>query len=207
MFIGGKEAGGQVTFSRFNLLFNGAGGLLYDHDDDKWVVTSQPLLDVFELYQTMAERGLLNPERAVGGQANDWSIEAFQNGTGAINLYGSWAYMSHWSEGRSHPIPDLQDTVGWTVVLPLIVPGIGAVGVLSFDAAWGGFIMPLVLLSSTDKYPVSVGLFTAFGLDENVDFPKLATMCLIYMLPVIILYFTVGAYFRKGLASIGAGDR
>lgn len=93
------------------------------------------------------------------------------------------------------------------VVLPLIVPGIGAVGVLSFDAAWGGFIMPLVLLSSTDKYPVSVGMFTAFGLDENVDFPKLATMCLIYMLPVIILYFTVGAYFRKGLASIGAGDR
>jgi len=93
------------------------------------------------------------------------------------------------------------------VVLPLIVPGIGAVGVLSFDAAWGGFIMPLVLLSSTDRYPVSVGLFTAFGLDEDVDFPKLATMCLIYMLPVIVLYFTVGAYFRKGLASIGGGDR
>ena len=37
----------------------------------------------------MAERGLLNPERTMGGQANDWSIEAFQNGTGAINLYGS----------------------------------------------------------------------------------------------------------------------
>ena len=48
LFIGGKEAGGQVTFSRFNLLFNGAGGLLYDYDDEKWIVTSQPLLDVFE---------------------------------------------------------------------------------------------------------------------------------------------------------------
>ena len=122
LFIGGKEAGAQVTFSRFNLLFNGAGGLLYDYDDEKWVVTSQPLLDVFEFYQTMAERGLLNPERAVGGQANDWSIEAFQNGTGAINLYGSWAYMFHWNEGRSHPIPDLQDTVGYAR-MPAMEPG------------------------------------------------------------------------------------
>ena len=93
------------------------------------------------------------------------------------------------------------------VILPLILPGLGAVGVLSFDAAWGGFILPLVLLSSDDKYPVSVGLFSAFGLDEDVDFPRLATMCLVYMSPVIILYFTVGAYFRKGLASIGGSDR
>ena len=93
------------------------------------------------------------------------------------------------------------------VILPLILPGLGAVGVLSFDAAWGGFILPLVLLSSDDKYPVSVGLFSAYGLDEDVDFPRLATMCLVYMSPVIILYFTVGAYFRKGLASIGGSDR
>lgn len=122
LFIGGKEAGGQVTFSRFNLLFNGAGGQLYDYDDDKWIVASQPLLDVFEFYQTMTERGLLDPERAVGGQANDWSIEAFQSGAGAINLYGSWAYMFHWSEGRSHPIPDLQETVGYAR-MPAKEPG------------------------------------------------------------------------------------
>ena len=77
LFIGGKEAGAQVTF---------------------------------------------NPERAVGGQANDWSIKAFQNGTGAINLYGSWAYMFHWSEGRSHPIPDLQETVGYAR-MPAREPG------------------------------------------------------------------------------------
>jgi multiple sugar transport system permease protein len=94
-----------------------------------------------------------------------------------------------------------------TVVLPLIFPGLGTVGVLSFVAAWGGFILPLVLLSSGDKYPVSVGIFSAFGLDDEVDFAQLATMCIVYMLPVIILYLTVGNYFRKGLASIGAGDR
>ncbi len=40
LFIGGKEARNQVTFSRFNLIFHGAGGSMMDDKAEKWIVTS-----------------------------------------------------------------------------------------------------------------------------------------------------------------------
>ena len=95
----------------------------------------------------------------------------------------------------------------FSLILPLVAPGLGAVSVMSFVGAWGGFVMPLILLSTTSKYPISVGVFTAFGVQGEVDFANLATLCLSYMLPVIILYLTLGSYFQRGLGTLGSGDR
>ena len=94
-----------------------------------------------------------------------------------------------------------------SIVFPLVRPGLGAIGVLSFMAAWGGFIMPLILLHSDKKYPISVGLYTAFGLYGEIDYSLLATMCLIYMAPIIVIYLTLARSFSKGLGSIGTVEK
>jgi multiple sugar transport system permease protein len=89
------------------------------------------------------------------------------------------------------------------VIFPLIRPGLGAVSIMSFMAAWSGFLLPLILLNSDKKYPISVGLFTAFGIYGEVDYSLLATLCLVYMAPIIIIYLAVRSSFASGLASIG----
>ena len=74
------------------------------------------------------------------------------------------------------------------VIIPLIKPGLGAVSVLSFSAAWADFLLPLILLNSDKNYTISIGIFTAFGFFEEIDYSLLATMCIIYMLPILIVY-------------------
>jgi multiple sugar transport system substrate-binding protein len=164
LFIGGKEAGGQVTFSRFNLLFNGAGGQFYDPEDDKWIVASQALLDVFEFYETITERGLTNPGRAVGGNANDWTIEAFSSGAGAINLYGSWAYQGNWGPGKSHEIPNRDEIVGYAK-MPAKKPG-ASFRKQDFVSQSGGWNY-MVPASSTENVQITWKLIDFFSTTER----------------------------------------
>ena len=51
----------------------------------------------------------------------------------------------------------------WTVVVPLVRPGIAVVFIYVFVAAWGNFFVPFVLLLSPGNQPAAVSIFTFFG--------------------------------------------
>ena len=51
-------------------------------------------------------------------------------------------------------------SVLWTIVLPLSAPGLVAVAVVSFFSAWNEFLFAVILLSSAEFQPASVGLTT-----------------------------------------------
>ena len=93
------------------------------------------------------------------------------------------------------------------VIIPLIKPGLGAVSVLSFSAAWADFLLPLILLNTDKNYTISIGIFTAFGFFEEIDYSLLATMCIIYMLPILIVYFMLSSSFSEGFGSIGTTEK
>ncbi len=44
----------------------------------------------------------------------------------------------------------------WTIVLPLMRPGISVVFIFVFTQAWGNFFVPFVLLFSSEKMPAAV---------------------------------------------------
>lgn len=95
-----------------------------------------------------------------------------------------------------------------SVIFPLMKPGIATVSMMSFMASWSQFLMPLIVISSKNKYPISVGLFTAFGSDPGVvDYSLLAAMSMIYLLPLVIFYFSVSNDLSKGLGSMGNMDK
>ena len=48
------------------------------------------------------------------------------------------------------------------VIAPLALPGLGAAGIFAFISAWGDFLMPLILLSSSELQMLPLGLFRAF---------------------------------------------
>jgi multiple sugar transport system permease protein len=86
------------------------------------------------------------------------------------------------------------------VVLPMLKPGMVAVGAFSFVGAWNSYLFALFLVSQQDKYTVPVGLSYFLG-EFNVDFPALAAGSLVAVVPVIAIFASVQRYITGGLAA------
>jgi multiple sugar transport system permease protein len=86
------------------------------------------------------------------------------------------------------------------VVLPMLKPGLVAVGAFSFVGAWNSYLFSLFLVSQQDKYTVPVGLSYFLG-EFNVDFSALAAGALVAVVPVIVVFASVQRYIAGGMAA------
>lgn len=92
----------------------------------------------------------------------------------------------------------------FSIILPLMFPGICTVFIYTFSRSWGNFFVPFILLSSADKMPASVQLYQFFGQYGLIDYGPLAAYSIIYTLPSIILYILSQNYMSKGFNLSGA---
>lgn len=92
----------------------------------------------------------------------------------------------------------------WSVVMPLMRPGIAVVFILVFVHAWGNFFVPFVLLLSPGYQPAAVSIFTFFGQYGAVVYGQLAAYSLIYSVPVLALYVLVYRVFG-GTSALAGG--
>ena len=88
------------------------------------------------------------------------------------------------------------------VIVPLMVPGIFTIAIYTFSGSWGNFLVPFILISSSDKYPAAVTLYQFFG-THTVSYGLLASFSIIYALPSIILYVLTQRYMSKGFSMQG----
>jgi multiple sugar transport system permease protein len=93
------------------------------------------------------------------------------------------------------------------LVTPLLGPGMAVVGIFTLVMTWGNFFVPFILLSSPEKMPAAVRIFTFFGQYGSIRFGELAAYSLLYTLPVVALYLAVsralGGRFTMGGAMKG----
>jgi multiple sugar transport system permease protein len=87
------------------------------------------------------------------------------------------------------------------IVFPLLAPGVAVTGLFAFLAAWGDFLIPLIILRSPTKFPISMGLYRAFGNQGSVDFGFLTALAVIYSFPSIILYLFARQSLVKGMTA------
>lgn len=92
----------------------------------------------------------------------------------------------------------------WSVVLPLMRPGLAVVFIFNFLGVWGNFFVPFILLLSPDKHPAAVRIFSFFGQHGSVAYGQLAAFSLLYSLPVLILYVLVQKVLGGGFNIAGA---
>lgn len=86
------------------------------------------------------------------------------------------------------------------VVLPLLRPGIVAVGSFAFISAWNNFLFAIMFLSSQEKFTVPVGLSYLLG-EFGADFGALAAGGVLAVLPVIVLFAYVQRFLVTGLSA------
>jgi multiple sugar transport system permease protein len=90
------------------------------------------------------------------------------------------------------------------VVLPIALPGLTAVFVLTALLAWAEFVIPYILLTSPSHLPISVGILNLQGTYATNATGILAAGSVIAILPAILLFvalqrFIVGAFTAGAL--------
>lgn len=88
----------------------------------------------------------------------------------------------------------------FTIVLRLLSPAMVTIFLFIFVATWNNFLLPLMMISSQDLKPVTLGLY---GMMSYFSPDKGAVMlgALLGVIPLIILFFTLQRYWRSGLAA------
>ncbi|MFZ3556686.1 MULTISPECIES: carbohydrate ABC transporter permease [unclassified Streptomyces] len=86
------------------------------------------------------------------------------------------------------------------VVLPLLRPGLIAVGSFAFVHSWNHFLFALMFLSNQDKQTIPVGLATLMGAD-SVDLGALAAGGVVAALPVVIVFAFIQKWLVTGFSA------
>lgn len=89
----------------------------------------------------------------------------------------------------------------FTIVLRLLAPAMVTIFLFMFVAAWNNFLLPLMMLSSDNLYPVTLGLYGMVSLATFNDRGALMMGSLLGVLPVILLFLTLQRFWRAGLAA------
>lgn len=89
------------------------------------------------------------------------------------------------------------------VALPLMVPGLMTVLLLSIAGTWNNYILPLIIFSTNNLFPTTVGMglwlqHAGNSGDTNL-FPLLVMGGLITIIPMIALFALLQRYWRGGL--------
>lgn len=91
----------------------------------------------------------------------------------------------------------------WRIVLPLSVPAVITVALLSFMWTWNDFLGPLIYLNDDSMFTLALGILQFKGALLIEWGPMMAASVLI-ILPLIILFFLGQKYFVEGIASTGS---
>ena len=86
------------------------------------------------------------------------------------------------------------------VMVPLVKPAIATVVVFRFVPLWNDFFFPLVLLRTTDRYTLPVGLTQFFG-EFQTNWSALFAGLVIATVPLIVLFLIATKQIVQGLTA------
>ena len=86
------------------------------------------------------------------------------------------------------------------IVLPLLKPALGTLGLITFIASWNNFIGPLVVMRSPDMYTLPLAL-RSLQSPVNTEWGALMTGSAIATLPLVVLFLLSSRQLISGLTA------
>jgi multiple sugar transport system permease protein len=87
------------------------------------------------------------------------------------------------------------------VLLPVMLPGLASTAILLAISTWAQFIVPFVLLTRSDLYPVSVGILDYQSSSDSVSTHLLAAAALLSALPAMLIFVLLQRFIIGALTS------
>jgi len=91
------------------------------------------------------------------------------------------------------------------VVIPMSLPGIIAIGVLSFLVSWNDYLYALILLTSEGQKTLSLGVSTFLG-SMGVEWGLINAAGVVITLPVILVFGLVQRFLIQGFGAGGVKE-
>ena len=88
----------------------------------------------------------------------------------------------------------------WSVTLPLSRPIIATVGIISFVQSWNSYIIPLIMLTSEEKYPWPLGIMNYQG-EFGTEWHLVLAFITMTILPTVIVFFAAQKHIIAGLTA------
>jgi len=88
----------------------------------------------------------------------------------------------------------------WSVVLPLLGPALGTLGLITFISSWNNFVSPLVVMRSVENYTLPLAL-RSMQSPNNTEWGALMMGSAIAMLPLLIVFFFSAKRLVAGLTT------
>lgn len=89
------------------------------------------------------------------------------------------------------------------IALPMMVPGMVTVFLFQFVAVWNNFLLPYIMLSDDERFPLTLGLYTL--LEQGANTPALYTLVItgafLAVLPLIALFLVIQRFWSLDLLS------
>lgn len=86
------------------------------------------------------------------------------------------------------------------VVLPILTPGLVAVGIFAFVGCWNEFLFALMFINSQSRFTIPVGLSYMRG-QYGVNYGALAAGSMIALAPPILMFAFIQKHLVQGLSS------
>ncbi|MFF3501098.1 carbohydrate ABC transporter permease [Streptomyces sp. NPDC003247] len=90
-----------------------------------------------------------------------------------------------------------------SIALPMMVPAMVTVFMLQFVGVWNNFLLPYIMLSDTDKFPLTLGLYSL--LSQSSGEPSLYSLAIsgamLSIIPCVLLLLFLQRYWRLDLIS------
>ena len=88
----------------------------------------------------------------------------------------------------------------WRIVLPLLKPALGTLGLITFIASWNNFIGPLIVMRSPEMYTLPLAL-RSLQSPVNTEWGALMTGSAIATLPLVVLFVLSSRQLIAGLTA------
>ncbi|QYC39136.1 L-arabinose transport system permease protein AraQ [Nonomuraea coxensis DSM 45129] len=150
-----------------------------------------PMVILIPLYVTIVDLGLLN---------NPWGLW-FPAAANGFNIF----LLKRFFDSIPRELIEAAQIDGagpvrtlWSVVLPVSRPILGVVSIFTIVTAFKDFVLPLLVMTDSEKMPVSVGLSqTAGAVTQNQVMGGLV----IAGIPMIIVFFVFQRHIMAGLTA------
>jgi raffinose/stachyose/melibiose transport system permease protein len=91
----------------------------------------------------------------------------------------------------------------WAILLPLSVPIIATVGVLTFVYSWNEYLIPLLMIRSESKYTITLAsrYFMETTHQSPADVARVYSALILMTIPSVIIYLFSQKYLQSGITA------
>jgi multiple sugar transport system permease protein len=89
------------------------------------------------------------------------------------------------------------------IMTPLVKPALITIGVFQIEAAWNGFLWPLMITTSDAMRPLQLGLAIFAQNPAEIQWPYLMAGTALATVPMIVMFIFAQKRFVEGMANVG----